>query len=653
MAGTLDDGPDARACIVYHGVQTSADAFGEQRARVTWRPADELFANPDLEIKPAVLIVDGSMVDRVAGLRLLPRHVILVAADAASDMALGLRAHLSLTELPDGAAKCRELRAACEFSSARVIAARRKQQVARIRQDLRELTRTGMALMGERDQAALLHLIIAGGMDVTESDSGCLMVVEVDERNVRRLRMALYETDSLPDLPPMTGKTFPIDGASIIGRAVVTKQPVVVPDVYELPPEAGIGFDATFDETVGYRTRSMLIVPMIDRLDTVIGVLLFVNRKSQRSATIRTKSDADRYVRPYSVREVQVARALASQAAVSIENAKLYAQIEHMLENFVKASALAIDQRDPTTAGHSVRVATLVCDLAGAVEREGRGVHRHVRFTRQQMRELHFAALLHDFGKVAVREDLLSKAKKLPLQLGERVEARFDLIRRTMEVEYHRKCVEDLLQANGDQRQIDAVLEADVARRLEQLEHLRSAVRSANEPSVLSKRPVPELVDMAQRTFERPDGTQVPYLTPEELRYLQLATGTLDERERAAVEAHVDATYQFLNSIPWTDDLKNLITYAYGHHEKLDGSGYPRKLRGEEIPIQTRMMTIADIFDALTASDRPYKAAVDPEKAIDILESEAEAGRLDPELIRIMVESQVYRRVVEEDWRQL
>ncbi|HEY9230147.1 MAG TPA: HD domain-containing phosphohydrolase, partial [Gemmatimonadaceae bacterium] len=559
---------------------------------------------------------------------------------------------LSVADLPDGAGKYRALRAACQFSSARLAAARKKRHLARVQRDIRDLTRTGTALMGERDQVALLQLIVAKGMDLTESDSGCLMLVEADERNVPRLRLTLYQADSLPDLPSMSGTTYPIDGTTIIGRAVVTKEPVIVPDVYELPRGVGIAFDATFDETFGYRVRSMLIVPMVDRLDRVVGVLLFVNRKSERSAVIRNESDADRYVLPYTFREVQVARALASQAAISIENAKLYAQIENILDNFVKASALAIDQRDPTTAGHSVRVAALVTDLAVAVERRGHGVYSSVKFTRQQMRELYFAALLHDFGKVAVREELLVKAKKLPPQLWERVDARFDLIRRTMEVEYHRKCVEKLLRPDSN-RQIDSVGEADFAKALEELEKLRLAVHAANEPSVEAQRPAFDLADIARRTFERYDGSVVPYLTTDELRYLQLSAGTLDESERAAVEAHVDATFRFLVGIPWTDDLKNLITYAYGHHEKLDGSGYPRKLRGEEIPIQTRIMTIADMFDALTASDRPYKPAVDADKALDILHSEAEAGRLDSELIRIMVESQVYQKILQEDWRQL
>jgi len=643
VAATTQNGRDASVCIVFHGPGTNPDAFGEHQVRVAWRCADDLFANLDVRNTPAVLMVDCSMLDRAGDLRNFPHHVIIVAGDTTADAALGLRAHLSVVGLPDAAARYRAVRAACQFSSARLAAARKKARVARVQRDVGELTRTSMALMAERDQVALLQLIVSRGMALTESDSGCLMLVEADERNVPRLRVTLYQTDSLPDLPSMTEQTFPVDSATIIGRAVVTKQPVIVPDVYELPRGAGIAFDSTFDETFGYRIRSMLIVPMVNRADHAIGVLLFVNRKSERTAVIRGKSDADRYVLPYTSREVQVARALASQAAISIENAKLYAQIETMLDNFVKAAALAIDQRDPTTAGHSVRVAALVTDLAAAVERDGRGVHRNVRFTRQQMRELYFAALLHDFGKVAVREELLIKAKKLPPQLCERVEARFDLIRRTMEVEYYRDAA----------RRSDSAAGAEFAKALEELEGLRTAVHAANEPSIEAGPPSINLADIARRTFERYDGDVIPYLTADELRYLQLSTGTLDASERAAVEAHVDATFQFLAGIPWTDDLKNLTTYAYGHHEKLDGSGYPRKLRGEEIPIQTRIMTIADIFDALTASDRPYKPAVDAEKALDILHSEAEAGRLDPELVRVMVESQAYRRILREDWRQL
>jgi HD-GYP domain-containing protein (c-di-GMP phosphodiesterase class II) len=182
---------------------------------------------------------------------------------------------------------------------------------------------------------------------------------------------------------------------------------------------------------------------------------------------------------------------------------------------------------------------------------------------------------------------------------------------------------------------------------------MRDIVRVANEPTMLEESPAIALIDIAKRTYQCVDGSSSPYLAPDELCFLQLPRGTLDDHERAEIEAHVDYTHQFLAQIPWTDDLKNLVTYAYGHHERLNGSGYPRRLTSEEIPLQTRMITLADIFDALTEGDRPYKPAVTPEKAIDIIRAEALAGMLDGDLVDIMTESQVYKRILEEDWHRL
>jgi hypothetical protein len=261
-----------------------------------------------------------------------------------------------------------------------------------------------------------------------------------------------------------------------------------------------------------------------------------------------------------------------------------------------------------------------------------------MQFTRKQLRELRFAALLHDFGKVAVREDVLIKAKKLPPLLWERIDARFDLIRRTLELEH--------CQSHSRKD------EAELTAALDELHRMRQIVREANEPAMLAREPSTELAIIARHTFRRPDGTLMPYLTTEELQYLLLARGNLDGPERAEIESHVEETYQFLIKIPWTDDLRNLANYAYGHHEKLNGTGYPRRLAGDEIPVQTRIITLADIFDALTESDRPYKAAVSPERALDILRAEAKEGLLDGDLVQILLESESYRKILEEDWRQ-
>jgi len=383
---------------------------------------------------------------------------------------------------------------------------------------------------------------------------------------------------------------------------------------------------------------------MIDQLGRVLGVLLFVNRKIDPNARITSKDAADRWVVPYSDHEVLLARLLASQAAVAIENTRLYAPARACLREFVKASVSAIDLRDPTTAGHSLRVATLATGLAEALERVGGGPYRDIRFTSDQLRELRFAALLHDFGKVGVREDVLLKAKKLPPVLWERVDARFSFIRRTIEF------VSCGARANAGFDDVGTALAAQ----LDELDRCHQVVRDANEPSVLEAPVAAELLRDCRahlRAGRRHDGS-LPHDGGAALS-AGSPKGTLDDHEREEIESHVTKTFEFLSNIPWTDDVKNLVTYAYGHHEKLNGSGYPRHLEGNDIPLQTRLITVADMFDALTASDRPYKPAVAADKALEILHSEAEAGRLDVELVRVLTESQAYRTIMEKHWREL
>ena len=235
------------------------------------------------------------------------------------------------------------------------------------------------------------------------------------------------------------------------------------------------------------------------------------------------------------------------------------------------------------------------------------------------------------------------KSKKLPPVLWERVDARFDLIHRTIELEHCRRRAE-LRRSPAPDRVADARLDAALAAQLEQLQRMRRAVTAANEPDSNSEHPPAELADIASRTFERVDGGLVPYLTRDELRFLQIPSGTLDDAERTEVESHVDSGRAFLAGIPLTDDLKNLVTYACDHHEKLDGSGYPNGLRGDEI-LQARLITLADMFDALTEAGRPYKPAMPVDEALAILRSEANAGRLDADLVELMIESRAYASV--------
>ena len=623
--------------------------------RVAVRPPDALAdREPDT---PCVLLLDAAMAKRVAEtnelIARLPEHVVVVAADERVEHALRSdRVMLTLPESGFADARLRVLRAAYQLAAARINAARAERELARSRNELDQLHRIGMALMTERDPDMLLVRILQQAKHLTHSDAGSLYLVEPDDVGGRRLRFKLSQNDTLPDLP-LVQFTLPINTSSLAGYAAKTGKPLLLADAYSIPDDEPYSFNRSFDERTGYRTKSMLVVPMMDHRDDVVGVLQLLNRKTEESARIISEESAEQHVREYGTHELELVQSLAGQAAVSIENSQLYAQIEHLFESFVKAAVTAIDQRDPTTAGHSIRVASLTVDFAEAVERGGEGIYRGVTFTRDQMKELRYAAMLHDFGKVGVREEVLVKSKKLPPFLWERVQSRFDLIIRSAEAEYHRKRADLLLQRTDNVGPLLMKLEEEFEKHVAELKRFHEAVRGANEPSILPEAAAGILDQIANHTFTNVQGEPVPFLDKDELHFLKIPKGTLNESERLEIESHVEQTYRFLTQIPWTEDLQNLPLYAYGHHETLNGRGYPRGVDAQDIPIQTRLMTISDIFDALTASDRPYKRALSADKALNILQMEAKEGLIDQQLVDILIGAEVYKRVLEQDWREL
>ena len=623
---------------------------------------------------PTVLVLDAGHVHAAADLRALPTHFVLVAADDEADAAA--RDHegffMALPADPSPSTAARVLQGAFRLAASRLGADRAQAELDRTRGEIEELNQIGMALMTERDPDRLLEQILSRAMSMTRSDAGSLYLVERATGGERgasgegaasdeggapveedRLRFKLSSNRSLPDLPAVEF-TLPIDQTSIAGYVAVTNESLVLDDAYAIPGSAPYAFNRGFDEQFGYRAMSMLVVPMADHRDEVVGVLQLINRKRDEGAVIDGEAAAAEHVLPYGEHELSLVQGLAGQAAVSIENARLYERIEDIFESFVRAAVAAIDQRDPTTAGHSVRVAALTTRIADRLPRLQQGRWAGTSLTRDQMKELRYAALLHDFGKVGVREEVLVKARKLPPHLWERVDARFDLIHRTLEKEYlERKLATAREREGADATAALERLDDELADRLRELAEYRDAVARANEPSILPEEGAAILDVLADQVFEGVGGEPAPYLGAEELSFLTIPKGSLNERERKEIESHVTQTYRFLTQIPWTEELRNVASIAYGHHEKLDGKGYPRGVAGEEIPVQTRIMTIADIFDALTASDRPYKRALGADRAIDILRMEAGDGMLDAELVELMVESGVYREVLETDWRDL
>ena len=534
------------------------------------------------------------------------------------------------------------VRAGYREAAARMETARARSEAANRSREIGELTRIGVALGTERDLKTLLELILTQARRITTSDAGSLYLVETGDQGQKRLRFRITQTYSKPDAP-FVEFTIPVDRSSLAGYTAVTGEPLVIDDAYFLPPDVEYSINRSFDERHGYRTKSMLVLPMKDHKEEVIGVLQLINRKRHAEAVLAAPADVEHQVVPYSRRTVELVTALAGQAAVAIENSRLYEEIERLFEGFVKAAVHAIEQRDPTTFGHSGRVANMTVGLASVVDRAEDGAYRAVTFTREQIKEIRYAGLLHDFGKVGVREQVLIKAKKLyPLHL-DLIRQRHHFVKRTAEREFWRKRAEFLESHDRkDYAPFLQSLEEEHAREMVALDGFLDAVLSANEPTVLPTGRFEALLQVARRTYEDPTGRPHPYLTEEEMRYLTIPKGSLDETERLEIESHVTHTYRFLQQIPWTRELQDIPMIAYGHHEKLDGKGYPRRVTGEAIPIQTRMMTISDIYDALSAADRPYKAAVAPARALDIMADEVRAGQLDQELFRLFVDGKVF-----------
>ena len=515
-------------------------------------------------------------------------------------------------------------------------------ELAVLTRQLEELNRIGAALSAERDTGRLLELILTKARQITNSEAGSLYVVEIapaedsfDLRTppnasgepVRRLRFEIAQNDRVK--LPFREELLEITGRSIAGYAALTGETVTIADAYDLPEGVSYVFNRSFDEAAGYRTRSVLAVPLKTPNGSIVGVLQLINRT------------ADRQVVRYSPSQEALALTLASQAAVALDNSQLNAAIHRLFEGFVRASVVAIEARDPATSGHSFRVANLTVALAEAVDRVDSGPMAAVTFSREDLRTIRYASLLHDFGKVGVPEDILVKAKKLhPSQL-ERVQERFRLARRTLELTTATARL-DFVLANGadSYRSRKSAFDDEVALKMAKLDQQLAEIERANEPSLLPDGSFERLRDIAATSIDDVG----PMLRSDEVQWLSLRKGSLSDRERQQIEAHVMHSYRFLQQIPWTHEIRRIPAIAVGHHEKLNGSGYPYKLSAPEIPIQTRMMTIADIFDALAAADRPYKKAVPVERALQILEQAVDDGELDADLFHLFVDARVFDR---------
>ncbi|HSB82161.1 MAG TPA: HD domain-containing phosphohydrolase [Candidatus Methylomirabilis sp.] len=476
---------------------------------------------------------------------------------------------------------------------------------------LTALLEVGKAIASERNLDRLLRLILNEVTTVMEAERSSLFLVdrETDELwskiaqglEVREIRIKI--------------------GMGISGYVAQTGKILNIQDAYGDPR-----FNPETDRRTGYRTRTTLCAPMLNQRNEVIGVLQVLNKRDG----------------VFTAEDEELLLAISSQAAVAVENAILYEDIQNLLEGFIKASVYAIESRDPTTSGHSERVAILSVGLAEQVNRHDSGPYAALSFSPEDIRELRFASLLHDVGKVGVREPILVKANKLYDRDLDLIVCRFNLIKRSLQNDALQKKL-GLAMSRGPGSEAElADVDAELQRRLAEVDDQLQFILEANKPTVLPEGGLGRILEIAANTFMDADGNRVPFLTTPEAETLSIAKGSLTVQERLQVESHVTYSFRFLRQIPWTQDLRRIPRVAYAHHEKLNGTGYPSGLRGDDIPFQAKMMAICDIYDALTAADRPYRRAVPPEQALEILGLEVKNGLVDAELVRLFAEGKVW-----------
>ena len=507
------------------------------------------------------------------------------------------------------------------------------------RNDQEDLINIGKSLSLEKDPDRLLRIILLLSQKITGCDAGSIFLIEENEEGVKSLRFKYTNTYSLKNTGTFEEFTMPLDTNSIGGYVGVTGKVLNIPDVYLLSSNDPVSFNKSYDKKTGYRTKSMLVVPMRGNQDRLIGVIQLIN--SKESASIPAENEADHIaldtpedfenkVFPFHKRYESLMEAVAGQAAISLENSRMFRQIEFQFEEFVKASVTAIESRDPATSGHSFRVAAMCVNAVRAINKVKKGLFADVNFSDIQCKELEFAALLHDFGKVYIDAAVFLKAKKLFPQDYNLLLMRLQFLRRSLELLYY-----------GDEKKKLREL------KIKSVNDIIELVKNLNEPSLQAEPPediIKKILDMQEELsctdFEN---NIIPLLTEREHTNLLIRKGSLNNEERAIIESHVDHTYTFVSRIPWPEEFKNIPEISAKHHEMLDGTGYPNGLsKDDNFPIQARIMAIADIFDALSASDRPYKKSIPLDKICSIMKEEADRGKLDSGLVELFIKKKLW-----------
>jgi len=512
-------------------------------------------------------------------------------------------------------------------------------------QRLEQLNAIGASLSAERDINRLLESILVAAKTITRADGGTLYRVAED----RTLRFEIVRTTSLQYyLGGTTGTPVPFYPIHLAGKdgkpnhsmvaayAALTGKTVNIPDAYTAE---GFDFSGTrnFDKKTGYRSKSFLTVPMKNHENEIIGVLQLINAQGPGGE-----------IMPFSASDQRLAESLASQAAIALTNRMLIIQLEELFESFINLMNTAIDEKSPYTGGHCQRVPQLTMMLAEAVNEMAEGPLAAFTMSDKDRYELKIAGLLHDCGKVTTPVHVVDKATKLEA-IYDRIhliDTRFEVLKRDAEIELLKE--KALLVAHDAKRAEHDGVDARHRERLRRLDDDRAFLRACNIGGEAMREPDIERVKaIARYSWTDISGHEAHFLSEDELKNLTIRAGTLTTEERQVINHHIVATIKMLEALPWPRHLKNVPEYAGGHHERMDGKGYPKGLRREQMSVQARVMGIADIFEALTAKDRPYKKGKTLSESLEILGKFRLNGHIDPDLFDVFVRRKVYRRYAE------
>lgn len=484
----------------------------------------------------------------------------------------------------------------------------------------------GTRLSAEKDIDKLMEMILEESMQITNSDGGSLYIITKEDEPKLQFK---YTRNTSKDFP-FNSFTMPLTKTSISGYTACTGYTCNLANMDETKEKIGIEYNDSFDKQNNYQTINMLVIPMKNLENKVIGVMQLINKKTDYNFVFEQDDDYLSHTEPYTEEEEKIISSLASQTAVLLERNILHEEIERLVKTFIESLVMALDQRDPITAGHSMRLAQYSLALCKAVNEKDDGVYQDTFFDEKQLKEVYYAALLHDIGKIGVREDILLKRNRLSDDAIEAIKYR---------MYFHYLNKKDVSEKLSD---FESYYVNNISDSISEIE-------SINKVGYLPDEKLEFLNKIKSLNFTDLEGTIKPLLSDEEYDNLAVRRGNLTEEQRLLIQEHPAFSFKVLNEISWSSELDQVPMIASSHHEKLSGKGYPLGLTADDISVQARILAIADIYDALTAKDRPYKPALSIERSISILQEECDRNSLDLDLFNIFKEYKVYNVVAKNE----